>query len=958
MIHTSNGLPATHRIPRAWRAFLLAVALLATPTTALALGKVRGRVFAQDTGEPMSFVNVVLLPSDTTMRRVGGLTNTDGTFELTAPAGTWTLQIRQLSYARKSVSGVRVSDSTPVELGTIALALEAIPQQEVVVEARAQQNNEKALLAVRRKAATVQDAVSAEQVRRTSDRHAGEVLRRVTGLTLNDGKYVFVRGLGERYSSTELDGVRLASPEQNKRVVPLDLIPAALLENITVQKTYTADRPAEFGGGDVQVKTKDFPGRRSLSISASQGVDEGTTNQRVLSSRNPRGDLWALGSSDRGIPDLIDQMARDRRVIVGGIFDPNGLTPADIARLGRAFPQNWGAKLTEASPNGSYSLTFGDEWNVFGRALGLVTSATYSRSFNEQNEQQRYFVGQALTPGSEPQPRFDFGVRRATEAVQLGGLGAIGYRLAPNHSLHLRGFYNRSADNEVRTYAGLSEDVQDSLQSTRVRYTQRDLLTASLEGRHEFANARRLRLEWKASRSRADLQRPDQRESRYQRFTDYDENDNPIRAWGLRQDRGATRKYQDMRELGRGMELHASVPVAFGVLGKGKFAMGWNDQWKNRDFYYRRFSFKPAAGRLVGPADSLLSPDDFTGRNGGATVEEYTFLNDNYDAEQGQTALYAAVDLPFGPRVKTQLGLRMEYGLQAVRAFYLFSPSRTEAAGRIEQTDLLPSANVTWNVLENVNLRFGASRTLSRPDLAEMAPVLLEDYVPGFRDMPGLYFRGNPNLVRARLENWDVRLEAFPGLSEVFAIGAFTKRLEHPVELSAGGGSEPVFTPINSEEGRNSGIEAEVRASLGRVWKPLAPLTINSNYTAIRSKVRLPRRSTELVASEHPLQGQADRIVNFGVTFAGLRDRLDASLQLTHTGRKLAALGIAPAPDFYDEPLTTLDLAANLRPLPYLRVKLSGSNLTDATTVVKQGPFDSIRYRPGRGYSVSVQFGS
>lgn len=958
MHRTSNRFPVAFRLPGGWRGLLLAAALLLTPTVALALGKVRGRVFAQDTGEPMSFVNVVLIPSDTTMKRVGGLTNTDGSFELVAPSGTWTLQIRQLSYARKSVSAVRVSDATPVELGTITLALEAIQQQEVVVEARIQQNNEKALLSVRKKAATVQDAVSAEQVRRTPDRNAGEVLRRVTGLTLNEGKYVFVRGLGERYSSTEVDGVRLASPEQNKRVVPLDLIPAALLENITVQKTYTADRPAEFGGGDVQVKTKDFPGRRSLSFSASQGVDEGTTNERILSSRNPRGDLWALGSSGRGMPDLIDQLARDRRVIVGGIFDPNGFTPADIARIGRSFSQNWGAKLAKASPNGSYSLTYGDEWKVLGRSLGLVTSGTYSRSFNDQDEQQRYFVGQALVPGSPPQPRFDFGVRRATEAVQLGGLGALGYRLAPNHSVHLRGFYNRSADNEVRTYSGLSEDIQDSLQSTRLRYSERDLLTASLEGRHEFANARNLKLEWKVSRSRADLQRPDQRETRYQRFTDYDENDNPISVWGLRQDRGATRKYQDMSEHGRGMELHASVPVAFGVLGKGKFAMGWNDQWKNRDFYYRRFNFKPGAGQFVGPADSLFAPDDFTGLNGGATIEEYTFLNDNYDAEQGQTALYATVDLPFGSRVKTQLGLRMEYGLQAVRAFYLFSPTRTEAAGRIEQTDLLPSANVTWNVMESVNLRLGASRTLSRPDLAEMAPVLLEDYVPGFRDMPGLYFRGNPNLKRARLENYDIRLEAFPGLSEVLAIGAFTKKLDQPVELSAGGGSEPVFSPINSEEGRNSGIELELRASLGRVWKPLRPVSINSNYTAIRSKVRLPKRSTELVASEHPLQGQADRIVNFGVTFSGLRDRLDASLQLTHTGRKLAALGIAPAPDFYDEPLTTLDLAANLRPLPYLRVKLSGSNLTDATTLVKQGPFDSIRYRPGRGYSVSVQFGS
>ena len=272
-------------VPKGSPALVLAAALAllaALPNAAGAqtrTGKVQGKIVSTDAGEPLGFADVLLIPADTTMRKVGGLTNADGTFLLEAAPGRYTIQIRALSYATKKVEGIVVEPGglTPF---TTALVPEAIQQEEIVVEAKARQNTEAALLSARKKAASVGDAISAEQVRKSPDKDAAEVLRRVTGLSVSDGKYVFVRGLGERYSSTEVDGVRLASPDQNRRVVPLDLIPARLLESIVVQKTYTADRPGEFGGGDVQVRTRDFPGKRTWSLSISQDVVEGLTFNR------------------------------------------------------------------------------------------------------------------------------------------------------------------------------------------------------------------------------------------------------------------------------------------------------------------------------------------------------------------------------------------------------------------------------------------------------------------------------------------------------------------------------------------------------------------------------------------------------------------------------------------------------------------------------------------------------
>ena len=267
------------------RGAALSLAVLALLTVARVhaaiTGKLQGRIVATDNGEPIGFADLQLIPADTTMKRVGGLTNADGTFLLEAAPGRYALQVRALSYARKRIEGLVLAAGrlTPFSTG---LSPEALAVEEIVVEAKARQNTEQSMLQARKRAASVGDAVSAEQVRRSPDKDAAEVLRRVTGLSVSDGKYVFVRGMGERYSSTEIDGVRIATPEQNKRVVPLDLLPANLLENIVVQKTYTADRPGEFGGGDVQVRTRDFPGQRTWSASFAQGWNAGVTGRDHL----------------------------------------------------------------------------------------------------------------------------------------------------------------------------------------------------------------------------------------------------------------------------------------------------------------------------------------------------------------------------------------------------------------------------------------------------------------------------------------------------------------------------------------------------------------------------------------------------------------------------------------------------------------------------------------------------
>jgi len=910
---------------------LCAAALgFAAPSLA-APGRIQGKIVATDTGEPIGYADLMLTPADTTMKKVGALSNGDGTFLIEAPAGRYTLVVRALSYATKRIENIVIEAGQLLPFST-TLAPEAIQQQEIVVEGTAKKNTEASMLAARRKAPTVNDAVSSEQMRRSPDKDAGEVLRRVTGLSVSDGKYVFVRGLGERYSSTEVDGVRIASPEQNKRVVPMDLFPAALLDNITVQKTYTADRAGEFGGGDVQVQTKDFPGRRLWSFSIAQGINTAVTFKDRLSYTSTNADRWGYGASARGIPDVVDEVAGGRPLTEGSSL---GFPTATLVAMEKEFTNVWSPSATHTIPDGSYSATFGDQYRMFGHDLGFVQSLSFSRKFEGRDEffrQPKSAVGQALVLQQ------DYQVRRDTESEQLGATTALNYRLARGHQLHLRGFYTNSADDEVRLYEGL-DNYGDPLyrRAARLMYVQRDVLSGSLEGRHDLPQLLNATLDWRLTRSAARRQQPDRRESMYIRVPT-DPADPNSGYWGLATGR---REYGDLKDNAWGVNGSAVVPYRLGAWGGGKVTMGYDHQSKDRDNFYRRFDFIPGVYGSDAPPESVYDK-----------VNEATLAQDNYNATQTTEALFLSTDVPLGKRLRANLGVRREFGSQDVISHDLFSPTVITSEGHLSNTDWLGGANVTWSALEHVNVRAAASRTLSRPDLDELSPRPTVDYVGSWQRI------GNPLLQRAVIENYDVRVEAFPGLSEVLAAGVFLKDLHHPIETALKGASGGyVLVPQNSASGRNIGVELEARASLGRLHHSLQAFAINTNFSVISSEVHLDD-VTKIGSQVHPLQGQAAHLLNAALTWQTAR--MDASVLVANVGRRLEMLNNANQgiPDEYDPGITTLDATLGMTLFRGGHLKLSGGNLLDQRTRLVSGDLETNAYRTGRTFSVAFSFGS
>ena len=926
--------------------FLLSVAPASSATT----GKVQGRILSTESSEPIGYAQVTLLPADTTLHRVGGVTNADGTYLLEAAPGTYTLVVQAMAYARKTIPNVVVTAGGLIPVST-ALTPEALQLHEVVVETRARHDTDASLLAARKKSVTVGDAVGSEQVRKTPDKDAAEVLRRVTGLSVVDGKYVYVRGLGERYSSTELDGVRIASPEPNKRVVPLDLVPANLLDNIVVQKTYTADRPGEFGGGDVQVRTRDFPGARTWSLTLRTAWVEGLTFQDRQTYSGSPADAFGFGAASRAMPGEISAIAGDRTLIWAPGKPEFGFEKSTLAYLGRSFSNIWSAQSARTNPNGFFAVSYGDEVKLLGRSLGLITSWSFSRSFTERDEKQRLFRSYTDTT-------YDYSVRRDVAYAQLGGVVGLSYRLSPAHSLHLRTTYINSADDEVQFYTGQDHNRIESVsgtyynyRDTRLMYVQRSLLNGVIEGHDQFRRLLGAQVDWRFGRSRATRDVPDRRETRYEeRWYYYGD----VPHWVLAS--AGTRQFGYLHDDGWGTTVSGAIPYRLGRAGEGRIALGYDRQIKQRTETYRRFAiYRNGTVDLEGTPEQVFAPATFDSTLNTAYVEEYTDSLDNYTAHQRIAAAYLSADVPLGHGARGNVGVRREHGYQDVQTSARYQAGQITSEGKLDNTDWLPSGSLSLGVTDAMNLKLAASHTLSRPDLTELSPTRgQEDYYGGYMTA------GNENLKRAVIDNYDARLEAFPGLSEVLAAGCFYKRLHDPIEnvLLANTGEGLILRPDNQESGFNRGIEVEARVGLGRMWHRMRGLSVNSNASFIDSKVKLKpmHAGSELGTTEHPLQGQAAYLLNFALSYTAPKDRVDVSLLLGSTGRRLYALGTAPLPDIYEHPLTTLDAALNWR-FPMVRVKLAARNLLNQQVLLLQGDRQVSSYYNRRVYAIELTWG-
>lgn len=905
--------------------------------------KVTGTVVDTETGAPIAGVSIRVL--DTHIRVE---TDEAGAFSLAVPSGTYRIHASAPFYNAYLLTDFRVHADAPVDPVAIKLTAQVVKLDAIKLPVRLSQASERGLLEKRMRSSRIEDSISTEEISRLPAASAGEAIKRVTGVSIVGGRYVFVRGLGERYSNTLLNNVEIPSPEPNRRVVPMDIFPASLLASLQTVKTFSPDQPGGFAGGSVQVFTKDFPEALTMSLSMSSGFNTQATGEDGLTYPGGAFDYLGFDDGSRALPSLVQTEAADVPIRERGRFTALGFTPEEIQAFGRSFSNVWSPERQSIPINQGYKFSIGNSNEVFGKTFGYLGVISYGNSHSYGTEVRNAFrlgLNETLSPVTAYQ------VEQSGNAVDWGSVLNASLRLSPEHLLSVRTLFTHAAEDETRTWAGFNADRNTDLRSTRLRYVERQLFSGQLAGMHDFnfgepvlegSESADMSMEWRLTYSRAARDEPDTRENIYE-----DRGDGTFTFRDVTH--SGSRFFFDLEDDEYNARIDWKVPI--GAEGMLKFGGLLRD--RSRTFDVRRFRFLPSDQidtrvNLADPPEILFQAENIAPRV--FELRESTRSTDNYLAEHNIYSGYLMLDLPLSLKWQVMTGVRLEASDQTVTTYDPFSVSVRPIEANLGRVDWLPGVNVTYRLAERMNLRFAASRTITRPDFRELAPFEFTDFVGGRTIL------GNPDLERTQIANFDLRWETFPQLGGVLAVSAFYKRFQNPIEQIVQPQAEVRITYENAEGANNYGVELEARQNLGVLTDVLRKFSINTNAALIASQVVLPADIGIQTSSERPLQGQCPYIVNVSLGFEDPNWGISSAVAYNIFGRRLSEVGNHGVPDVYEQPRGQLDVTFSRTVANYFKFSVSGKNLLDPYVLFKQGEAVSVEYKLGRSFSFGVSY--
>jgi TonB-dependent receptor len=904
------------------------VAPLPAQAQNMSTGRITGRVINEH-GQPVERAQVRVVGTSLQV-----LTDLDGRYFVpNVPPGAQTVEVRQVGFTFKTVTNVPITgDETTVldiSLTSAVFAVEAI-----TVSAEIEHGTASRALEEQRNALNMVNALSAEQIARSTDSDAGEAMQRVSGVTVQEGKYVFVRGLGERYTTTSLNGSRMPSPEPEKRIVPLDLFPAGLLETVITSKTFTPDQPGDFSGASVDLRTREFPGSRMLSLSLGGGLN-GDATGRTLPTAPTVGSEWL------GFPGAARQLPAEARAA----GDLRGATQDEVNAVLRSFRNAWSSTNGNGRPKGSFSTSLGGETGLgAGGRLGYIASATYKF---DQEVQQHLERAQGVADGQDgARPQNEYHGEAGRRSVLWGGIFNLSTRFGGGTSrLQLNNTYDRSADNEALSLQGVNEEFGLPLEVTRLTFVSRAVWSSQLRGDHLLGG--RHRLDWLGSYSRVARDEPDRSDLVYE--TAPSQTDPavqvPVRWWGA--PRSATRTFSALHEWSG--EGATNLRLAFGDPSNEtavKFGADYRRTERNADSRaYDLYNVALDETQRAAAAESIFDGRYFNGQialglnlNGG-----------QYQAQENYLAGYAQLELPLGRRVRVIGGVRLEKDRLGVQSLL---STGADTTGLLDDLDPLPSLAVNISLSRNSNLRLAATQTLSRPEYRELSPTI------SFEPLGGLILFGNAGLKRALIQNADLRWETFPAPGEVVSLSVFAKRFIDPIEqIIVGMTGANALSWTNTEGARNFGAELELRTSLGRLAEALTPFTLSANTTVMHSRIDVgANNQSALTSTTRAMVGQAGYVVNAGLTYSNYSGSVSATLLYNLVGPRIVEAGVQPLPDTYEQARHVLDFTLQFPSLAGVSVKFDAENLLNQRYLRTQGSVTRLRYYAGRSFSLGLSW--
>ncbi|HEY0679010.1 MAG TPA: carboxypeptidase-like regulatory domain-containing protein [Chitinophagaceae bacterium] len=812
----------------------------------------------------------------------------EGRFSLTLDAGKkYNLIVSSAGYDSKNLEDVELKTS---EENNITIVLETKANlSEVVVRTSVRRESTSAIINLQRNNTAVSSGLAADFIRRTPDKNTGEVLKRVSGASIQDNKFVIIRGLSDRYNAAFINNTQLPSSEPDRKSFSFDVIPANMIDNIVINKTATPELTGEFAGGLVQVQTKDIPSRNFLSIGAQFGFNTQSVFKDFTS--NPRSKTDWIGFDDgaRNFPSGFPKSAQQYRSLGATVEGQD----QQLAYSRLFSNDNYRRVTSTVAPIQTYNLSFGNVKRFKnGASFGTVFSTIYRNSKLVYDVERSFFE-------KDKTPIFTFTDIQNRYQTNVGALLNLTYA-HKNHKVSFKNIFNRFFEDNYFTRTGVNTNRLQNVNLSSSILNQRTFYSGQLEGDHQLRLAK-MKFRWNAGYSLVTRDQPDMRTSLYVQ---------PLSGGEFEMDPDDTRRFFSSLE-DHSVSAAGTLSIPFKMFGETQtFKIGGSTLLRFRDFKSRIFRYTPFSNNTFNtslaylPVDKIFSPENIS--RSGFVLDEFTNNEDKYFGISALNSGFLMFDNKLSDVLRIVWGARVEF-------FEQFLKTKDRSAKNVvinpETWDVLPSLNLTWSVTEKNNVRVGLYQTVARPEFREIAPFAFFDYEQNYG------ISGRPDLKRTKIYNADIRYEIYPGAGEAITLGAFFKRFSHPIEFRLDPGSNAdrrLYFYQNARNANTYGVELEMRKNLSFLdnTNPLLDnMSFFGNFTYIFSDVTFADElSGAPVSANRPIQGQSPYLINAGLQYTSSQSGFNASLLYNRIGQRLALVGNTDFPDIYERPRHLLDI--------------------------------------------------
>lgn len=917
---------------------------------------ISGKITDGSTGDIMRSVTVELLTKEKQSTKKGAYSDVTGKYTIKkVQQGVYSLRFRYVGYETKLIENVEVPTGKNVTVN-VTLSPETKKSEEVVVTARANKESKEAILAQRKNSAQVSDGVGQEEIAKLPDGDAGQALKRITGVTVVGDKFVYVRGVSERYNNTTLNGAALTSTEPDKKAFAFDMFPSEFLQSANVIKSFTPDMPGNFAGGLVQLNTIDFPQGFAFKVGLSSAYNDNVSLKSGAFQTYSGGATDWLASDDgtralvSGMPSTsteLDNLIRR----AGNPEADNGAAAREWIALGRSFNSGvWKQDAIAAPINTGTSISYSNLFDIADNDFGIIASANYSNGYNINQ------IGRAGLSGAGNE-QYNYAGSVSTRSMGWGGLFNMAYKLGGHSTVSFKNIYNQSADDEVVVLQGNDYNQDRERRFYSAQFVEKSLYSGQVAGQHNLPGD--ILTEWNGGFSRSTRNEPDLRRLRYSR-----QNDNELFSADVPSETAkgdgtvAGRFFSDLIDNAYTAGLNITIPVSTAKIKTGALL-----ERRDREFGARSFTIiqsksifpdvDPEGINLTASPDKLFDSTNF--RANGLGIAEDSKKSDQYAADEQLNAGYAMVDMPFSigdENFRIITGVRVENNTQRLPAVYtgdnqLISIERNT-------TDILPALNLIWKTSENTNVRVSGSQTLTRPNLREFAPFAFFDFQRQAR------VQGNTDLQRALIWNFDARYEYFPRPGEVLSVSTFYKSFQNAIEetiLPSSG--NPVFSFQNaSGTALNYGIEFELRKQLGFIAEDLENLGASVNVSLINSEVNVRQGNLN---DTRPMWGQSPYSINLGLFYQHPDIGTQVNVGYNRSGERIIQVGLLGSYDFanphvYEQPRDVVDISLSQPIIAGLEARLVVRDVLNQELIWLQGGRNVASNLRGRTLNFSIGF--